>query len=209
MVRLGYDPKNGLQTPNTVHSVVHSTMYLVSQGILCHCGNFSNESSQVLSSHSILVHPNSKFYWRSGWVVAGTEEIMGGGLHRLNPTVEKAQATWPHQKSEVAFIAHRLLLDKDWYILHPYIFVVNYCHRRLKFRPKSTPGATIIATSWKPSHSNGFPLQRVTKNVRLIFSVNWVVLWSTLSKTKRMGLWTDPRSCSSVGAETGAAGMGK
>ena len=50
---------------------------------------------------------------RSGWVVAGTEEIRGGGLHWSNPTIEKAQATWPHQKPEVAFIAHRLLLDKS------------------------------------------------------------------------------------------------
>ena len=38
-------------------------------------------------------------------------EIKGGGLHRSNPTVEKAQATWPHQKLQVAFIACRLLLD--------------------------------------------------------------------------------------------------
>ena len=43
--------------------------------------------------------------------MAGTEEIRGGGLHQSNLTVEKAQATWPHQKPEVAFIAHRLLLD--------------------------------------------------------------------------------------------------
>ena len=40
-----------------------------------------------------------------------TEEIRRGGLHRSNPTVEKAHAMWPHQKPEIAFIAHRLLLD--------------------------------------------------------------------------------------------------
>ena len=40
-------------------------------------------------------------------MLAGTVEI----LHRSNPTVENAQATWPHQKPEAAFIAHRLLLD--------------------------------------------------------------------------------------------------
>ena len=28
-----------------------------------------------------------------------------------NPTIVKAQATWPHEKGEAAFIAHRLLLD--------------------------------------------------------------------------------------------------
>ena len=43
---------------------------------------------------------------------------MGGGLHRSNPTVEKARATWPHQKPEDAFIAHRLLLD-NYIAPHP------------------------------------------------------------------------------------------
>ena len=44
--------------------------------------------------------------------MARTEEIKGGGLHQSNPTVEKAHATWPHQKPEAAFIAHKLLLDE-------------------------------------------------------------------------------------------------
>ena len=47
-----------------------------------------------------------------------TEEIRGGGLHRSNPTVEKAHATWPHQKPEAAFIAHRLLLDKKTSVIY-------------------------------------------------------------------------------------------
>jgi hypothetical protein len=39
--------------------------------------------------------------------------VDGGDLGRgSDPTVEKAQVMWPHQKPEAAFIAHRLLLDK-------------------------------------------------------------------------------------------------
>ena len=34
-------------------------------------------------------------------------------LHWSNPTVENAQATWPHQKPKAPFIAHRLLLDQS------------------------------------------------------------------------------------------------
>ena len=48
--------------------------------------------------------------------MAGTEEIRGGGLHRSNPTVKKAHATWPHQEPEAAFIAHRLLLEKNLFV---------------------------------------------------------------------------------------------
>ena len=63
--------------------------------------NWEGEESECLSVFSVCL---------SGCLV-GTEEIRGGGLHRSNPTVEKEQATWPHQKPKATFIAHRLLLD--------------------------------------------------------------------------------------------------
>jgi hypothetical protein len=52
---------------------------------------------------------------RNGKVKSECLLCTGSGRRRLeegsDPTVEKAQATWPHHKPEAAFIAHRLLLD--------------------------------------------------------------------------------------------------
>jgi hypothetical protein len=51
---------------------------------------------------------------------------MDGGDQRRgsDPTVEKAQATWPHQKPEAAFIAHRLLLDNTPSYIHVGLYMV-------------------------------------------------------------------------------------